>query len=37
VYKAGALEQPSWELNLPRLKGTQIVFEFKLDKPSNSG
>lgn len=37
VYKAGALEQPSWELNLPRLKGTQIVFEFKLDKSSNSG
>lgn len=31
VYKAGALEETSWKLDLPRLRGTQIVFEFKLD------
>ncbi|UXJ50307.1 ATPase [Pseudomonas citronellolis] len=37
VYKSGALDQPSWELNLPRLAGTQIVFEFKLDNSSISG
>lgn len=37
IYKSGALESHEWELNLPRLVGTQIVFEFKLDNSSISG
>lgn len=31
-YKAGVLENKSWALNLPKLIGTHIVFEFNLTK-----
>lgn len=31
-YKAGVLENKSWTLNLPKLIGTHIVFEFSLTK-----
>lgn len=31
-YKAGVLEKKSWALNLPKLIGTHIVFEFSLTK-----
>lgn len=32
VYKSGKLQPPSWELDLPQLAGTHIVFEFLTTK-----